>query len=52
MWNADLVTQHTLLFRIQKVKPSRAASVSRVAARALTSGPLCRSLTASSALHK
>lgn len=52
MWNADLVTQHMLLFRIRKVKPSRAAFVYKAVVRALTSGPLCRSLTATSALHK
>lgn len=52
MWNADLVTQHMLLFSIRKVKPSSAASVYKAAVRALTSGPLCGSLTATSALHK
>lgn len=52
MWNADLVTQHMPLFSIGKVKPSSAASVYKAAVRALTSGPLCGSLTATSALHK
>lgn len=52
MWNADLVTQHMLLFRIQKVKPSRAASVCKAVVSTLTSGPLCSSLRATSALHK
>jgi len=52
VWNADLVTQRMPLFRTGKVKPSRAASVYKAVVRTLTSGPLCRSLTATSALHK